>query len=75
MRSWLQDLLGEVFEAVQGFVLVVLWIVWWIGVPGLGAIVWSGGDTHIAVGFLAAWAVITALYFTVSRLIRRARRA
>ncbi|MFJ8538838.1 hypothetical protein [Streptomyces sp. NPDC093591] len=75
MWSWLQDLLSELFEAVQGFILVLLWLLWWIGGPGLTAIVWSEGDKRLAVGFLAAWSIVTVLYFTVSRLIRRARRA
>ncbi|MFI6013085.1 hypothetical protein ACIBAG_30440 [Streptomyces sp. NPDC051243] len=39
------------------------------------AIVWSEGDKPLAIQFLAAWAIVTALYFAASWLIRRARRA
>ncbi|MDC0769919.1 hypothetical protein [Streptomyces sp. HD] len=75
MRDWLQQVLGELVEGAVGCVLLLFLLVWWVGGPGVTALLWSEGDKRLAVEFLAAWAVITVLYFPVSRLIRRARRA
>ncbi|KOV72292.1 hypothetical protein ADL00_05990 [Streptomyces sp. AS58] len=71
MLSWLTAALGELAGAVFGIILFA----WWLGGPAVTAIVWSEGDKLLAVQFLAAWAVVTALYFTAAWLIRRARRA
>ena len=71
MLDLIKEALGQLVTLVVGIVLLV----WWIGGPAVTAIVWSGGDKNLALQFLAAWAVITALYLTASRLIRRARRA
>ncbi|MER5943061.1 hypothetical protein ABT121_37885 [Streptomyces sp. NPDC001928] len=71
MLELAKETLGELVWGV----LAIVVFVWWIGGPGVTAIVWSGGDKRLAVQFLAAWASVTTLYLTTSWLIRRARRA
>ncbi|MFI2241455.1 hypothetical protein [Streptomyces chrestomyceticus] len=71
MLSWVKEGLGELAAALFGLLVLL----WWIGGPGVTAMVWSEGDRRLALQFLAAWAVVTALYFVASWLIRRARRA
>ncbi|MGI5376293.1 hypothetical protein ACQEV2_18940 [Streptomyces sp. CA-251387] len=71
MRDLIAEALGQLATLVIGIVLFV----WWVGGPGVTAIFWSMGEKSFALQFLAAWAVVTALYLTASRLIRRARRA
>lgn len=71
MRDLITEALGQLATLVLGIVLLV----WWVGGPAATAIVWSEGDRNLALQFLAAWAIVTALYLTASRLIRRALRA
>ncbi|MFF3276665.1 hypothetical protein ACFYWU_37940 [Streptomyces chrestomyceticus] len=71
MLNWVKEGLGELAAALFG----ILVFLWWVGGPGVTAIVWSEGERRLALQFLAAWAVVTALYFVASWLIRRARRA
>lgn len=71
MRDLITEALGQLATLVVGLLLLA----WWLGGPGLTAIAWGTGDRTFALGLLAAWATVTALYFIASRLIRRAVRA
>ncbi|TVL90350.1 hypothetical protein [Streptomyces sp. SAJ15] len=74
MLDWVKEVLGELAETVAGAVIAIIVFLWWIGGPGLTAILWSEGDKPLAMQFLAGWAVVTVLYFMLSRLVRRIRR-
>ncbi|WFB11228.1 hypothetical protein LRS74_32475 [Streptomyces sp. LX-29] len=74
MLDWVKEVLGELAESVAGAVVAIIVFLWWIGGPGLTAILWSEGDKPLAMQFLAGWAVVTVLYFMLSRLVRRIRR-
>ncbi|MEU8992525.1 hypothetical protein AB0C98_40140 [Streptomyces sp. NPDC048558] len=65
----IKETLGELAWGV----LAIILFLWWIGGPGVTAIIWSDGDRLLAVQFLALWAGVTTLYLTASWLIRRAR--
>lgn len=71
MRDLITEALGQLVTLVVGLILFA----WWIGGPGVTAIVWSERGRNDALAFLAAWAALTALYLIASRLIRRALRA
>ncbi len=71
MRDLIEEALGQLATLVVGLFLFA----WWLGGPGVTAIVWSSGDKTLALQFLALWAGVTALYLIASRLIRRAVRA
>ena len=69
------DLIKETLGELAWGVLAIIVFLWWIGGLGMTAFIWSEGDRLLAVQFLALWAGVTALYLTVSWLIRRARRS
>ncbi|MFG1672238.1 hypothetical protein [Streptomyces sp. Y7] len=69
------DLIKETLGELAWGVLAIIVFLWWIGGPGVAAFLWSDGDRTLALQFLAAWAAVTTLYLTASRLIRRARRS
>jgi membrane protein implicated in regulation of membrane protease activity len=71
MRDLITEALGQLATLVIGLIVFA----WWIGGPGATAILWSTGEKDFALQFLAAWATVTVLYLTASRLIRRALRA
>ncbi|MCF1600320.1 hypothetical protein [Streptomyces muensis] len=71
MRDLITEALGQLATLVIGLLLLA----WWLGGPGLTAVAWGAGDRTYALGLLATWATVTALYFVASRLIRRALRA
>ncbi|MGW6732630.1 hypothetical protein [Streptomyces sp. NPDC055013] len=69
------DLIKETLGELAWGLFAIVVFLWWIGGPGMTAFIWSNGDRSFALQFLAAWAAVTALYLTASRLIRRARRS
>ncbi|KUM72363.1 hypothetical protein [Streptomyces curacoi] len=71
MRDLIAEALGQLATLVFGLILLA----WWVGGPGVIAILWSEGDKRSALQIPAAWATVTAVYLTASRLIRRALRA
>ncbi|WP_217206704.1 hypothetical protein [Streptomyces sp. AC550_RSS872] len=71
MRDLIAEALGQLATLVIGLIVFA----WWIGGPGVTAILWSELGKNDALVFLAAWAALTALYLIASRLIRRAVRA
>ncbi|MDO0913945.1 hypothetical protein QQM39_24875 [Streptomyces sp. DT2A-34] len=68
-------MIRESLSGLAWTVFAIIVFLWWIGGPGVTAILWSEGDRNDALRFLAAWASVTALYFIASRLIRHALRA
>lgn len=71
MRDLITEALGQLVWVVIGLIVLA----WWLGGPGLAAVAWGTGERTFALGLLATWATVTALYFIASRLIRRAMRA
>lgn len=69
------DLIVEALRGLGCLLLGIFLLVWWVGGPAMAAIMWSEGDQTLALQFLALWVAVTALYLTLSRLVRRARRA
>ncbi|MEU4206078.1 hypothetical protein [Streptomyces sp. NPDC026294] len=70
----MRNLIGQAFSELGQALFGIVLFLWWVGGPGVTAIVWSQGEKTLALQFFAMWVVVTALYIAVRMVIRRARR-